>query len=220
MGKKKSLEERLSELEKRQTALEQQFKSGLEGITPLCQKETITDTVDGQEKVDTTLNPLEEWKRECLNLALLLRVPLNALIENYDILEEVVMAVDMLREDCYNKKAKGFLGKATMQEIASMGVAPFGNMCAEPGCPVSSAALGCQNRKESHMMGQEVACAHEYIADAEKICQLIKSIPEPRRQLYVLSMMAYMDGIEAGMALGRDGKAERGNGVKCGLDTY
>lgn len=204
-------------MEKRQTALEQQFKSGLEGKTPLCQKETITNTVDGQEKADTTLNPLEEWKRECLNLALLLRVPRNALIENYGILEEVVMAVDMLREDCYNKKAKGFLGKATMQEIASMGAAMSGNMCAGPGCPVSLAALGCQNRKGSHMMGQEVACAHEDIADAEKVCQLIKSIPEPRRQLYVLSMMAYMDGVEAGMALERDGKAERGTVLSVGL---
>ena len=33
MGKKKSLEERLSELEKRQTALEQQSKSGLVSAT-------------------------------------------------------------------------------------------------------------------------------------------------------------------------------------------
>lgn len=192
-------------MEKRQTALEQQFKSGLAGITPLCQKGTITNTVHGQEKADATLDPLEEWKRECLNLALLLRVPLNALIENHDILEDVVMAVDMLREDYFNKKARGFLGRAAMQEIASMGVALSGNMCADPGWPASSAALGYQNRKGSNRMGQEAACAHEDIAGAEKICQLIKSIPEPRRQLYVLSMMAYMDGIEAGMALERDG---------------
>lgn len=57
-------------------------------------------------------------------------------------------------------------------------------------------------------MYMETEYTPEHIADAEKICQLIKNIPEPRRQLYVFSMMAYMDGIEAGMALERDERQE------------
>ena len=128
----------------------------------------------------------------------------KALLEENCTYEEAIMAVDMLWEEYFIKKAKYFLGEATIQEIAGMRFASSGNMCTEPDCPVSLDVLGCQNRKTSHMMGKEAACAHEHIADAEKICQLIKNIPEPRRQLYVLSMMTYMDGIEVGMALERD----------------
>ncbi len=57
-------------------------------------------------------------------------------------------------------------------------------------------------------MYMETEYTPEHIADAEKICQLLQDVPESRRQLCVLSMMAYMNGIEAGMALEHDERQE------------
>lgn len=52
------------------------------------------------------------------------------------------------------------------------------------------------------MIEQVKEYTQEQINNAEKMCQLIQSIPESRRQLCVVSMIAYMDGIEAGINMG------------------
>lgn len=52
------------------------------------------------------------------------------------------------------------------------------------------------------MIDQAKEFTQEQISNAEKMCQLIQSIPESRRQLCVVSMIAYMDGIEAGINMG------------------
>lgn len=53
-------------------------------------------------------------------------------------------------------------------------------------------------------MSQAKEYTLEQIADAEKLCQLIQRVPESQHRLFAVSMIAYMNGIEAGIALERD----------------
>lgn len=39
---------------------------------------------------------------------------------------------------------------------------------------------------------------------AEKLCQLMQKVPDAKRQIFSVSVLAYMNGFEAGLALGRD----------------
>jgi len=41
----------------------------------------------------------------------------------------------------------------------------------------------------------------EQVMDAEKLCQLTQSIPEAQRQMFAVSMIAYLNGMEAGAML-------------------
>ena len=47
----------------------------------------------------------------------------------------------------------------------------------------------------------------EQISDAEKLCQLINSIPEGKRSVFSVVMLAYMNGMEAGMVYAQDARA-------------
>lgn len=44
----------------------------------------------------------------------------------------------------------------------------------------------------------------EQLSDAQKMCELIKSLPDGKRTIVSIVMMAYMNGIEAGMAYAQD----------------
>lgn len=44
----------------------------------------------------------------------------------------------------------------------------------------------------------------DQISDAEKLCQLLQKIPDAKRQMFSISALAYMNGFEAGIAVGRD----------------
>lgn len=56
-------------------------------------------------------------------------------------------------------------------------------------------------------MKQVMEYAPEQIADAEKLCQRMQGIPAERRQLYTYTLLAYMNGVEAGIALEKDAQA-------------
>lgn len=47
----------------------------------------------------------------------------------------------------------------------------------------------------------------EQISDAEKLCQLINSMPEGKRSVFSVVMLAYMNGMEAGMVYAQDARA-------------
>ena len=47
----------------------------------------------------------------------------------------------------------------------------------------------------------------EQISDAEKLCQLINSIPEGKRSVFSVVMLTYMNGMEAGMVYAQDARA-------------
>lgn len=44
----------------------------------------------------------------------------------------------------------------------------------------------------------------EQIKDAEKLCQMLQQIPDAKRQMFSVSVLAYMNGLEAGLALGQE----------------
>ena len=54
------------------------------------------------------------------------------------------------------------------------------------------------------MAKQEKGYTPEQIKDAEKLCQLMQKVPDAKRQMFSVSVLAYMNGFEAGIALGRD----------------
>ena len=54
------------------------------------------------------------------------------------------------------------------------------------------------------MAKQEKGYTPEQINDAEKLCQLMQKVPDAKRQMFSVSVLAYMNGFEAGLALGRD----------------
>lgn len=58
-----------------------------------------------------------------------------------------------------------------------------------------------------NMVKQEKGYTPEQIKDAEKLCQLMQKVPDAKRQMFSVSVLAYMNGFEAGLALGRDAKA-------------
>ena len=49
------------------------------------------------------------------------------------------------------------------------------------------------------MAKQEKGYTPEQIKDAEKLCQLMQKVPDAKRQMFSVSVLAY---IEAGIALG------------------
>ena len=68
-----------------------------------------------------------------------------------------------------------------------------------------------QQKTEAHtrkgggiMAKQEKGYTPEQIKDAEKLCQLMQKVPDAKRQMFSVSVLAYMNGFEAGIALGRD----------------
>ena len=54
------------------------------------------------------------------------------------------------------------------------------------------------------MAKQEKSYTPDQIKDAEKLCQLMQKVPDAKRQMFSVSVLAYMNGFEAGIALGRD----------------
>lgn len=56
------------------------------------------------------------------------------------------------------------------------------------------------------MTKQEKGYTPDQIRDAEKLCQLMQKVPDEKRQMFSISVLAYMNGFEAGIALGRDAK--------------
>ena len=57
------------------------------------------------------------------------------------------------------------------------------------------------------MAKQEKGYTPDQIKDAEKLCQLMQKVPDGKGQMFSVSVLAYMNGFEAGLALGRDAKA-------------
>lgn len=53
-------------------------------------------------------------------------------------------------------------------------------------------------------MNQVKEYTPDQITDAETLCKLMSNISEPKRLLFRVSAMAYLNGIEAGIALERD----------------
>lgn len=58
------------------------------------------------------------------------------------------------------------------------------------------------------MAKQEKGYTPDQIKDAEKFCQLIQKVPDAKRQMFSVSVLAYMNGFEAGLAIGRDAMAQ------------
>lgn len=58
------------------------------------------------------------------------------------------------------------------------------------------------------MMKQEKEYTPEQIMDAEKLCRFTQGIPETRRQMFVVSMIAYLNGMEAGAMLKSTGQQQ------------
>lgn len=54
------------------------------------------------------------------------------------------------------------------------------------------------------MTKQEKGYTPEQIRDAEKLCQLMQSVPDEKRQMFSISLLAYMNGLEAGIAMERN----------------
>lgn len=58
------------------------------------------------------------------------------------------------------------------------------------------------------MAKQEKGYTPDQIKDAEKLCQLMQKVPDAKRQMFSVSVLAYMNGFEAGLAIGRDAMAQ------------
>lgn len=54
------------------------------------------------------------------------------------------------------------------------------------------------------MAEHEKGYTPEQIMYAEKMCQLMQKVPDAKRQMFSVSVLAYMNGFEAGLSLGRD----------------
>lgn len=57
-----------------------------------------------------------------------------------------------------------------------------------------------------NMTKQEKVYTPDQIRDAEKLCQFMQKVPDEKRQMFSVSVLAYMNGFEAGIALGRGAK--------------
>lgn len=57
-------------------------------------------------------------------------------------------------------------------------------------------------------MKQEKEYTLEQVMDAEKLCRLTKSIPEVQREMFTVSMIAYLNGMEAGVMLKNTGQQQ------------
>lgn len=47
----------------------------------------------------------------------------------------------------------------------------------------------------------------DQISNAEELCKLINSVPEGKRGIFSIVMLAYMNGMEAGMVYAQDARA-------------
>ncbi len=54
------------------------------------------------------------------------------------------------------------------------------------------------------MVKQEKGYTLEQIRDAEKMCQLMQKVPDAKRQIFSVSVLAYMNGMEAGMVYAQE----------------
>ena len=55
-------------------------------------------------------------------------------------------------------------------------------------------------------MNQEKEYTPEQISNAEELCELINSVPEGKRGIFSIVMLAYMNGMEAGMVYAQDAR--------------
>jgi len=62
---------------------------------------------------------------------------------------------------------------------------------------------GCEGMGKA----KEKGYSPEQISDAQKMCELINSVPEGKRSIVSVVMLAYMNGMEAGMVYAKDAKA-------------
>jgi len=62
------------------------------------------------------------------------------------------------------------------------------------------------------MAKQEKGYMLDQIKDAEKLCQLMQKVPDTKRLMLSVSTCAYINGFEAGFALGRDAQVEQAAG--------
>ena len=58
------------------------------------------------------------------------------------------------------------------------------------------------------MAKQEKSYTAEQIRDAEKVCQLLQKVPDAKHQIFSISMLSYMNGLEAGLALGQNAQVQ------------
>lgn len=58
------------------------------------------------------------------------------------------------------------------------------------------------------MAKQENGYTLESIKETEKWCQLLQQVPDERRLMFSVSVFAYMNGFEAGIALERNEQAQ------------
>jgi len=56
-------------------------------------------------------------------------------------------------------------------------------------------------------MNNEKEYTPEQISNAEELCELINSLPECKRGIFSVVMLAYMNGMEAGMVYAQDARA-------------
>lgn len=52
-------------------------------------------------------------------------------------------------------------------------------------------------------MDKENFITPDKVNDAEKWCQLLQQVPDEKRQLFSVSALSYMHGLEAGIAMER-----------------
>ena len=56
-------------------------------------------------------------------------------------------------------------------------------------------------------MNNEKEYTPEQISNVEELCELINSVPEGKRGIFSVVMLAYMNGMEAGMVYAQDARA-------------
>ena len=56
-------------------------------------------------------------------------------------------------------------------------------------------------------MNREKEYTPEQISNAEELCELINSVQEGKRGIFSIVMLAYMNGMEAGMVYAQDARA-------------
>lgn len=50
-------------------------------------------------------------------------------------------------------------------------------------------------------------CTQKQISNTEELCKLINSVPKGKRGIFSVVMLAYMNGMEAGMVYAQDARA-------------
>ncbi len=63
-------------------------------------------------------------------------------------------------------------------------------------------------RGEVNMAKQEKGYTPDQIEDLEKLCQLMQNVPDTKHRMFSISVISYMNGLEAGLAIGRDTRAQ------------